>query len=103
MGAKIKVIRLGRAAGKTTQLLQKLQEEGGGLFLTRYPQEMRAKVQQFNLDKVFVLDISQWETIAIDDVDTRHLMLATNTPLKLDEIVSPNEKPNPFFPKEFGE
>ena len=98
---KIKVIRMGRAAGKTTQSLLKLQEEGGGIFITRHPEQAKAIVRQHQLDSVSIFS-SLHRAVVIDDADEFDVVLTTNSPLKLDEIISPNVKPNPypFLPKD---
>lgn len=85
---EVKVIRMGRAMGKTTKSLELLQAQGGGVFVTAYPGQAMAIVRKMGFDKVAIVSINDaiGTNLVIDDADIHEITLTTNTPLELREI-----------------
>lgn len=97
--AEIKVIHMGRSAGKTTKLLMKLAEAGGGIFLTRHPLQALAIAKQHRLEGITIFPVEPGLNVGIDDEeDFGEVIVSVNEPLELNFIEKPNTRPNPFLP-----
>lgn len=99
MSNEIRVIHMGRAAGKTTKALQLLAKHGGGIFVTTHPMQAMAVAQKMKLEGISIIPCGPGTNIAIDDIDwsTGEIVVTSNKPVKLDVVEKPNTTPTPYI------
>ena len=97
--AEIKVIHMGRMAGKTTKLMMNLAEAGGGVFLTRHPLQALAIAKQHKLEGITIFPVESGLNVGMDDIeDFGDVIVTVNEPIELNFIKKPAPYPNPFIP-----
>lgn len=70
----------GRASGKTTKALQELEAQGGGIFITQNPIEVRRIIRQHGLAGIQIIEITRHTHIAIDDSELVDVIEVRNGP-----------------------
>lgn len=104
MSEGIKVVHMGRAAGKTTELLRALHEAGGGVFITSHATQAFKIAQQHKFDGITILKADPGLNVAVDDIDflAGEVMVASNKPVHLDYIKTPQTAINPHIPDDIS-
>lgn len=92
MSEGIKVIHMGRAAGKTTELLRALHEAGGGVFITTNGMDAFNIAQKHKFEGITILKAEIGTNVAVDDIDylSGEVIVASNKPVHLDYIKTPS-------------